>query len=100
MHREKDQALPGGPLISSEAAIIQAEATTKPGFRNSEGCIEAKPRLYQRVAPLPKSVPRNGKSASATKATRKPITANRLTTSGDIIEVSNIARIARLPNTA
>ena len=52
------------------------------------------------LAPLPKSVPKKGKSASATKDTRNPSTASRRTTRGDIIEVINIAVSAAPPKTA
>ena len=55
--------------LAIEAAIIQADTTRKTGFRNSDGCTEAKPSEYQRVAPLPKSVPKKGSNANATKAT-------------------------------
>ena len=72
----------------------------KPGFRNSEGWNEAKPSEYQRVAPLPKSVPKKGSNANATKATTKPSTARRRTSTGDIIEVSSIAISANPPKNA
>ncbi len=41
----KEIDLPGGLLISCEAAISQAVTMTKPGFRNSDGWTEAKPKL-------------------------------------------------------
>ena len=51
-------SFPGGPLISLEAEINQAVTTKKQGFKNSDGCKEAKPKVYHRVAPFPKSVPK------------------------------------------
>ncbi len=53
------------------AAISQAVRTMKPGFRNSDGCTEAKPKLNQRTAPLPKSVPNIGSSAKRCKGAQK-----------------------------
>ena len=96
----KLHAVPGGPWIWWLAAIIQAATTTKPGLRNSEGWTEAKPSEYQRTAPLPKSVPKKGRSARPTKATRKPSTARRRTRVGDIIDVTIIAISASPPKKA
>ena len=100
MQSAKDHVFPGGPLISSEAAIIQAATTTNPGLRNSEGWKLAKPSEYQRTAPLPKSVPKNGSSASATKEAMNPMMASRRTRRGDIIEVRIIATTATPPKNA
>ena len=100
IHKAKDHVLPGGPLISSAAAIIHAATTTKPGLRNSDGWKDAKPIEYQRTAPLPKSVPKNGSRASATKERRKPTIAKRRTIIGVIIDVSTIAITASTPKTA
>ena len=96
----KDQVLPGGPPISWLAAISQAATTTKPGLRNSDGCTEAKPSEYQRTAPLPKSVPSTGSSASAANAARKPSVASRRTSCGDIIDRRTITAIATPPKNA
>ncbi len=78
----------------------QAVTTTNPGLRNSDGCTEAKPSEYQRTAPLPKSVPNSGSSASASNDTANPTTANRRTSRGAIIDVSSMTAIAPPPNTA
>jgi hypothetical protein len=56
---------PGGPNRSNEPAISQAAISTKPGFRNSDGCRLKKPSEYQRTAPLPKSVPSQGSAIVA-----------------------------------
>ena len=95
-----DQSRPGGPPRSCAAAIIQAAATTKPGLRNSEGWMEAKPSEYHRVAPLPKSVPKIGSKASAAKAVKNPRMASRRTRVGDISEVISIAKSASVPKKA
>ena len=91
---------PGGPPTSSPAEISQAATTTKPGLRNSEGCNDANPSEYQRTAPLPKSVPKNGKPIRAMNDTKNPITAKRRTIRGDIIETANITIIAMPPKIA
>ena len=88
---------PGGPLISCEAAISQAVTTTKPGLRNSEGCTEAKPNENHRTAPLPKSVPRKGRSMSAARPATKPMTPMRRTSRGESIETPTIATRPRMP---
>ena len=72
----------------------------KPGFRNSDGWIEAKPKLNQRTAPLPKSVPKTGNKAKAMNAPTNPMTPMRRTISGVIIEVPSIATIAIPPKNA
>ena len=77
---------PGGPLISLEAEIIQAIKIKKQGFKNSEGCNEANPKVYQRVAPLPKSVPKKGSKVSPMNEKIKPMTASLLTKFTDIID--------------
>ena len=82
------------------AAIIQAATTTKPGFRNSDGWIDANPSEYHRTAPLPKSVPKNGSKARATNAAMKPSTARRRTSVGDIMDVMIIAIRASPPKNA
>ena len=80
-------SLPGGPFMSFEADIIQAIKTIKHGFKNSEGCKDANPKPYHRVAPLPKSVPNMGRSESPMNEKIKPITAIRLTKLTDIIDI-------------
>ena len=55
---------------------------------------------YQRTAPFPKSVPKNGSKASATKDTRNPTIARRRTITGVIIDVSTMAITASTPKTA
>ena len=79
-------SLPGGPLISLDAEIIQAVTTKKHGFKNSEGCKEANPKVYQRVAPFPKSVPKIGSKIRPINDKTKPIIASLLTKSTDIID--------------
>ena len=69
---KNENNLPGGPFKSRLAAINQAATTMKPGFKNSDGCTEAKPKENHRTAPLPKSVPNIGNRISATKDTAKP----------------------------
>ena len=49
----KEYSLPGGPPIVCAAAMNQAQIATKPGFRNSDGCMETPAMDSQRVAPLP-----------------------------------------------
>ena len=90
-------ALPGGPFISKETDINHAVIITKNGFRNSDGCNDEKPREYHRIEPLPKSVPKIGKKASAIKLKRKPITPILLIIFGDNIEKRNITVIANTP---
>jgi hypothetical protein len=90
-------SLPGGPLISLDAEIIQAVTTKKQGFKNSEGCKEANPKVYQRVAPFPKSVPKIGSNMRAINEKTKPITANLLTKSTDIIDNEIIVTIDSEP---
>ena len=91
---------PGGPFKSCAAAISQAVRIIKPGLRNSDGCTDAKPKENQRTAPLPKSVPKIGSKASATKDARNPRTPIRRTISGDIMEKSTITTIATPPKKA
>ncbi len=71
--------------------------TTKPGLRNSDGCTEAKPSEYQRTAPLPKSVPRTGRSASATKRDGEADHREAAHLPGVIIEVSEHRQQGRQP---
>ena len=71
-----------------------------PGFRNSDGCTEAKPKENQRTAPLPKSVPKAGSNARAMKVSRKPTTPSRRTISGVIIDTAIIAAMATPPKNA
>ncbi len=78
----------------------QAAAATKQGFRNSDGWTEAKPRLSQRVAPLPKSVPMKGSANTTSPATKNPSTPSRRTCRGVSSEMTNIASSPMLPNTA
>ena len=85
----KDIALPGGPPMSAEAAISQAAKIAKAGFRNSAGCTDTTFSEYQRTAPLPKSVPKTGSSASATTDRPKATTPQRRSLSGDIIETAS-----------
>ncbi len=59
-------------------------------MRNSEGCTDTTFSEYQRTAPLPKSVPKIGKSATATKAQMNPTTAIRRIRVGDIIDTKSI----------
>ena len=73
---------------------------TKPGLRNSDGWNEAKPRLIQRTAPLPKSVPITGSATKAAKAHRNPKTPIRRTCRGVIIEMTSAATRARPPKNA
>ena len=70
----------------------------KPGFTNSDGWNEAKPSEYQRIAPLPKSLPRKGSKASATKDRAKPTMPMRRTISGESIEAPIITASAMAPN--
>ena len=95
----KEIRLPGGPFISFEADIIQAIKTIKHGFKNSEGCKDANPRAYHRVAPLPKSVPNIGRNRSPMNEKIKPIIANRLTKSTDIIDMIIIVDNDSAPKT-
>ena len=74
--------------------------TAKDGFRNSAGCTEITLSEYQRIAPLPKSVPNTGRSASATTETAKPSTAQRRSRSGDIIDTTSISTSENAPNAA
>ena len=67
---------------------------------NSEGCREIKPSEYQRVAPLPKSVPKMGNKTKASIANPNATVAQRRTVEGDIIEVMVIAIKAMAPKTA
>ncbi|CAI8242044.1 Uncharacterised protein [marine metagenome] len=67
---------------------------------NSDGCIEAKPSEYQRVAPFPKSVPKSGKNAKDTNAIPNAMVARRLIVAGANIEVMIIATRERPPKTA
>ena len=92
--------LPGGPATSVEAAISHAETMTKPGLRNSDGWKDTKPNEYQRIAPLPKSVPRRGRQTKAKKATAKPITPARRIALGDRSEKPNIVAKATAPKAA
>ena len=69
----------------------------KQGFKNSEGCNEANPKVYQRVAPFPKSVPKIGSNIRLIKEKTKPINANLLTKSTDIIDSANIVAIDSEP---
>ena len=80
--------------------IIQPTKTIKPGFRNSEGWMDPKPSEYQRTAPLPKSVPRNGSRAMPTKEIANPRTARRRTVLGDIMVMMNMVTSASDPNIA
>ena len=84
-----DIARPGGPPMSVEAAISQPAKIAKAGFRNSDGCTETTLSEYQRIAPLPKSVPNTGRSASATTDSPKATTPQRRSLSGDIIETAS-----------
>ena len=95
-----DQSRPGGPPRSCAAAIIHAATTIKPGLRNSDGWMEAKPSEYQRVAPFPKSVPKKGSKASPMNAITKPSTARRRTRMGLIMEVTSMATRAAPPKIA
>ena len=87
-------------LHVARTAVSQAMTMMKPGLRNSEGCTEAKPRLNQRTAPLPKSVPNTGSSASAMNDNKNPSTPSRRTISGVSIDVPNIASSASPPKKA
>ena len=97
MVNTKEISFPGGPLISLEAEIIQAVTTKKQGFKNSDGCKEANPKVYQRVAPFPKSVPKTGSNTSPINEITKPITASLLTKSTDIIDKVIIVTIDSEP---
>ena len=92
--------MPGGPFSSSLAAMNQAQTTTKQGLRNSDGCTLPKPMEYQRTAPLPKSVPKNGRKTSETSVRAKPISASRRTSTGAIIDVATSTISARTPKAA
>ena len=92
--------LPGGPPGSFAEAISHAEIMMKTGFRNSDGWREMKPSEYQRVAPLPKSVPKAGSNIRAAAAKKNPITPSRRTMSGDIIDVPNMTTNAMPPKNA
>ena len=96
----KDIIRPGGPFGSNDAEINQAANTTKAGLINSEGCNETNPKEYQRVAPLPKSVPSIGSMTKANRAKQKATVAQRRTVEGDIIEVMVIAIRAIAPKIA
>ncbi len=91
---------PGGPKRSNEPHMSQAAARTKAGFRNSEGCRLKKPSEYQRVAPLPKSVPSQGSSAVANKAAAKRIRAQRRTRLSEDMEIAASALSPTMMKTA
>ena len=57
-------------------ATIQDTKTTKNGFRYSDGWIVTHVREYHLTAPLPKSVPKIGRSARAKTTKKKPIIPN------------------------
>ena len=78
----------------------QAQRAMKPGLRNSDGWTEAKPRLSQRVAPLPKSVPMKGSATTVRNAPAKSTTPKRRTCTGDIIEITSITAMPMPPKTA
>ena len=69
-------------------------------MRNSDGCTETTRSEYQRTAPLPKSVPKNGRSASATTEMPKATTPQRRSRSGDIIETTSISTSENAPKAA
>ena len=75
----------------------QPTSATKPGFRNSDGWIEVKPRLSQRVAPLPKSVPITGSASTVRNETAKITTPSLRTWRGDIMEITSITTSATPP---
>ena len=91
--------MPGGPPKWVDAANSHAVMTMKPGLRNSDGCTDANPSEYQRVAPLPKSVPKTGSNNNDTNAPKNPKTASRRTITGYIIDTAIITAIAVPPNT-
>ena len=93
----KKTAADMGKIISEEDAINQAVRITKNGFKNSDGCNEEKPNEYHRIDPLPKSVPKIGKSANAMKANKKPITPRRRIDCGDSIEKNTMTNIDKPP---
>ena len=91
---------PGGPLISMLEAKSHAETTINTGFRNSDGCTDVKPNEYQRTAPLPKSVPKNGSKAKATNVITNANVDRRRNNLGSIIDATSIAIKATPPKNA
>ena len=67
----------------------QAMATTKKGFKNSDGCSWPTPRSIQRRAPLT-SGPSSGTKISSTKKKAAPNSDNRRARSRDSIEMPTI----------
>ena len=59
--------------------IIQAINIIKRGFRNSDGWIVIRSKENHLTAPLPKSVPKNGKRIRPVIVTKNPNTQKRLT---------------------
>ena len=78
----------------------QAQIAIKPGLRNSDGWIEAKPSDSQRVAPLPKSVPMTGSARTVAKAPRNSSTPRRRTCTGDSMDTTSITPSAMPPKAA
>ena len=65
-------------FLSMFPATTQDTKTTKNGFKYSEGWIVIQFKEYHLTAPLPKSVPKIGRSKSAKITKKKPMTPNLL----------------------
>jgi len=82
----------GSDLSASRRLRSQARATTKKGFKNSDGCSWPIPMSIQRVAPFT-SGPSTGTKMSRTKKKLAPASDRRLARSRLIIEIPIITGI-------
>ena len=73
LNEKKDKSSPALGLLFTFPATTQDIKITKNGFKYSDGWIVSHFRENHRTAPLPKSVPKIGRSASAITTKTKPI---------------------------
>ena len=83
---KKDKINPALGLLWILPATIQDINTTKKGFKYSDGWIVNQFKENHRTAPLPKSVPKMGRRASAITTKKNPIIPNLLTTDKLVVD--------------
>ena len=87
---KKDRNNPTLGFLPKFPAIIQEIKTTKNGFKYSDGWIVNQLKENHLTAPFPKSVPKNGKSASEITTRKNPIIPNLRTTDKLVVDKKTI----------
>ena len=87
---KKDKINPALGLLFIFPATTQDIKTTKNGFKYSDGWIVNQLKENHRTAPLPKSVPKIGRSASAITTKKKPIMPNLRTNDKFVVDKKTI----------